>query len=161
MVAKLTNCISFSPSIALIRPRRFMALVSLLLLLSLMGLGQVYLRFLTRDMQIETHKLQQTREKLQNRQKILVSELEQLKCYDAIKELAATELGLQECLPEQSRRAMISGDALARWSNAYALIAELRNPQTEAPQRASLIAELGDKVLSFSSVSMALDDLEE
>jgi cell division protein FtsL len=157
-MAALTNCRYLSHSRRIIRPRPLICLICLALLLSAMALGQVYLRFLSRDLQIETRKLQGLREELQNRRKALSVDIERLKSYETIRAHAEEKLGLSECLPEQSRRAIISGEAMARWSDTERIMADLRPADADRQNNKNVIAALGQKALSFSSVSMALDD---
>jgi len=75
----LSRCELLDRSRVLFRGKAFFCLVSFLVVVVGLAMGQVHLRFLARDLEIETGKLQRAREDLQNRKKVVVSEVERLK----------------------------------------------------------------------------------
>jgi cell division protein FtsL len=149
----LSRCDLLSRSRVFLRAKALFCLVSLLLVTVGLALVQVHLRFLTRDLQIETGKQQRVREELHNQKKLLVAEVERLKHYETIRDYAETKLGLRECLPNQTRRVVVSADTVAKWSDAAAALAVPADGTERA--KGSWLQALGEKAVEFSSVSMA------
>ncbi|HNY26161.1 MAG TPA: hypothetical protein PLA90_05065 [Candidatus Sumerlaeota bacterium] len=150
----LTRCKRIKP-----RPSRHLRVALLLrtfsLLVVLAGLAavQIHLRFRTGDLRIETRKLQESRDKLSNMRVGLVSEVERLKCYNLKFREASQELGLRECHPDSSSRVVVSASVIEKWSGWSAEPAD--EPQEEQDSSIRKAAELGERVLSWSTPSMA------
>ena len=102
-MAALSRCELRNSSRALVRPGAVFCLMSLLIVLVGMALAQLELRFETRDFDLETRKLQKERADLLARQKVLASELKQMKRYDTVRQYAMEQLGLREC-PARSKQ---------------------------------------------------------
>lgn len=99
-------------------PGWLLRVLSLFFLVALLATGQIYLRFLSQDLQIETRKLQKRQMELVNLRKSLVSEVERLKCYDAIRAYASNKLGMEECSASQNRQTRLSAESVVKWSRA-------------------------------------------
>jgi cell division protein FtsL len=149
----LSRCELLDRSRVLFRGKAFFCLVSLLAVVVGLAMGQVHLRFLARDLQIETGKLQRAREDLQNRKTVVVSEVERLKRYETIREYAESRLGLRECLPGQTCKAVVSAEVVAKWSDAANAPAQPADVSSKDGR--SWLNALGEKVVTLSSVSMA------
>ena len=143
----------------LLKPLILIRLGVLLSVAVIPAMGLTYLRFQTRDMQIETSKLQAKRQILASYKSNLVSQVEQLKRYDRMHDYAQARLGLRECPPEQTTRVALSPQVVERWNNVIDKSA-LREEQT-LQSTEHLIAQVGEKVISWSSVSMARDVLDK
>jgi len=134
--------------------------VLLLAVLGGLGLAQIHLKFRTRDLQIETRKLQQARADLENRKIALVSRVERLKrCDEAFRDYARSELGLRECPPDRISKAFVSAEALARWRHLARAVQRPSAPVDQPPVR--VLAELGQRMMSLSTPLMARDTDEE
>jgi hypothetical protein len=79
--------------------------------------------------------------------------VERLKSYNLeFLEHASQEFGLRECHPDSSSRVVVSAHVLEKWAGWSA------EPVVEPPEEVSsirLAAELGERVLSWSTPSMA------
>jgi hypothetical protein len=139
----------------LLRPMLTIRVLLLLAVVGALAAAQVHLRFRTRDLQIETRKLQKHRADLLNQRAALVSSVEALKRYDEDFRLYAVgRLGLQESSPSRTHRADIDPEVLERWER-LAQIAERPEPTPESKLR--MMAELGERMLSWSTPLMARD----
>lgn len=157
-MASLSRCELSKYSRSLIRPRAVFYLGTFLTLLVSLSLAQVHLRFLTKDLVIETKKLQKQRADLLNRQKALSAEIEKLRNYDTIREYALNTLKLRECPPDHSSTEKLLASAVNRWRDDAASAAPV--PAAPAPRGKSspekFFALLEDK-MSLVSISMAHD----
>ncbi|NQU45207.1 cell division protein FtsL [bacterium] len=154
-MTRLSRCDLRRRSRVLLRPMVLFRSLTLLALLISLGLVEVHLRFLVRDLQIESQKLQAQRSELLNRQRMLVSEVESQKAGGAIERYAMTELGMEYCRPEQRRSARVAEGSVKRWqemSRSLALADAASHSNNE-----NLLETLGERMLILSSVSMARD----
>jgi len=119
-----------------------------------------HLRLRTRDLQIECSKLQKERLALISHRNTVMSEVEKLKRYGRLREYAEVKLGLRECPPDRSARMVVSPRALERWRD---LLEEDKAGQEDrlCPPSERLMAVVAEKVVSWSSVSLAREPLGE
>jgi len=151
----LTRCRQSRNSERLLRPMLTIRVLLLLAVVGALAAAQVHLRFRTRDLQIETRKLQVDRAKLLNQRAALVSSVESLKRYDEDFRLYAVgQLGLQESATSRSDRTTVDPEVAERWER-LAQIAERPEPTPESKLR--MMAELGERMLSWSTPLMARD----
>lgn len=154
-MTRITKCKITRRTRTFLRPRMLFYVFSLLSVLGALSLGQIYLRFLSRDLLIETRKLQGRREELQARRQTMLSEVEHLKDYDHVREYAQAALGLRERSPLLNRRGLVTDDCVRRWTEAYQTVASLKQQKTTATEPERVIASLSDKLFDVSTVSMA------
>ncbi|MBN1866425.1 hypothetical protein JW916_03940 [Candidatus Sumerlaeota bacterium] len=122
--------------------------------LCVLSLAQVHLRFMTRDLKIETRSLQQVGAELTNEKNSLISQVEELKRYDRLRQYAESELGLCKCPPSRVRRVEAAPAAVARWGDIQDAIAEV--PGGDSPTE-NLLATVGEKMITWSNVALARD----
>jgi cell division protein FtsB len=162
-MARLTKCKLNGRRLRLIRPWLMLRVLLLFALVSSLAFMQIYLRFCTRDMNIEMRKLQRKRVELANRRASLVAEVERLRRFDQdFQEYARSELGLVECPPERCKQTTVARSTLAHWQSIDRELSapEKKQPSIE-PSRVMRLARLGQHVVSWSSLSMASDsDME-
>ncbi len=149
----LTRCKRIKP-----RPSRHLRVAlllrtfSLLVVIAGLAAAQIHLRFRTGDLRIETRKLQESRNKLSGIRVGLVSEVERLKSYNPKFREASQEMGLRECHPDSSSRVVVSAHVVEKWSGWSAEPADEPQEEDSSIRR---MAELGERVLSLSTPSMA------
>ena len=152
----LTKCDLTLHSSKLLHPVMLVKVLLLLTVMAALALAQTHLRFRTRDLQIETRKLQKQSAELKNRERTLVAETERLKIYDfEFRKYARTDLGLQECPPERSSRVVVSAEIFSKWEELGQRLDRRSRRSLPAPSKVRAVAQLGQRVISWSTTAMA------
>ncbi len=152
---RLTHCNLKRHKNTLLRPAVLFQLLLLLGLATGLALAHVHLRFVTRDLQIETSKLHKERNELNNKQARLIAEVEQLKDFENLRWYAEQELGMELCPTERSFKAVLTADAVMRWRSVAVDITETEQDPMFGQ---TVLASLSERMVSWSSVSQADDN---
>lgn len=149
-MTKLTPCQLDRFERPLLRPLSVFRLVFFFGVVSILLMLQTHLRFRTRDMQIETFKLQERRSALRNHKRALISQVEELKRYETVRAYAENHLGLRECPPERAARAVVAIETVERWRRIESGFSE---PGDCRPSSEDLLATVGGRMLSLSALA--------
>lgn len=155
----LTQCYAAGRPPLLLRPSLVFRVGFILFFVALLGMGLTYLRFVTRDLKIESSKLQKTQMILLSQKNTLASEVERYKRFENLREAESVKLGFAKCPPERSFAIVVSDSAVQKWKDvATRYYEEGEGSRTEPTER--LLATVGERVLTWSSVSMAREPLD-
>ena len=153
----LTRCETRRRSKMVLRPGVTLWMTLAVATLSLLSLVQVHLRFRTRDLMIETRYLQGVRANLINEKNRLISEVEELKRYERLRQYAENNLGLCKCPPSRVSTTEAAQSALVRWGDIQDAIADA--PKTDTSE--NLLASVGEKMIAWSNVALARDTVHK
>lgn len=158
-MVKLTRCDLSEEYYQTLSPFLVFRIAVLLILIGTLLLAQTHLRFSTRNMKIETVKIQKEYTELYNQQLALTVEVEEKQRFDTdLREYAQGELGLYECSIENIASATVPAKTVARW--------KALERQMAAPARANQrddwgVAEFGRRILSWSTPAVGQGTGEE